>query len=141
VRLRVNPAEATPIYSQIVAQVTYAVASGALAPGERLPAVRDLAVELTVNPNTILKAYRELEYAGVVESRRGLGCFVAGDASARGKDQARKALAQKCAAFAREGAKLGFTLQEMSEMLKQEYQSGARRTKAGGSPRAGSAGA
>ena len=130
--MKIDPADTTPIYAQIVGQVNYAIASGALAPGERLPAVRDLAVELTVNPNTILKAYRELEYAGVVESRRGLGCFVAGSASARGKEQARRILAQKCAAFAREGIKLGFTLPEVTEMLKQEFESHARKAKSGG---------
>lgn len=73
----IDPASGTPIYRQLVEQVRQAVASGVLKAGDRLPSVRDLAVELAVNPNTVAKAYQELEREGVIETPRGRGSFVA----------------------------------------------------------------
>ncbi|MBP2017236.1 GntR family transcriptional regulator [Symbiobacterium terraclitae] len=73
----IDPASGTPIYRQLVEQVRQAVASGVLRAGDRLPSVRDLAVELAVNPNTVAKAYQELEREGVIETPRGRGTFVA----------------------------------------------------------------
>jgi GntR family transcriptional regulator len=75
--LHIDPSSGTPIYRQIVGQVTQAVASGVLRPGEKLPSVREMAVELAVNPNTIAKAYQELERDGVIETPRGKGSFIA----------------------------------------------------------------
>lgn len=75
--LHIDPSSGTPIYRQIVDQVRQAVASGILQAGDRLPSVRDLAVELAVNPNTIARAYQELEREGVIETPRGRGSFVA----------------------------------------------------------------
>jgi len=73
----IDPSSGTPIYRQIVDQVRQAVASGVLRAGEKLPSVRDMAVELAVNPNTIAKAYQELERDGVIETPRGKGSYVA----------------------------------------------------------------
>ena len=73
----IDPSSGTPIYRQLVDQVRQAVASGVLRAGDRLPSVRDLAVELAVNPNTIAKAYQELEREGVIETPRGKGSFIA----------------------------------------------------------------
>lgn len=73
----IDPSSGTPIYRQIVDQVRQAVASGVLKPGDKLPSVRDMAVELAVNPNTIAKAYQELERDGVIETPRGKGSFIA----------------------------------------------------------------
>lgn len=73
----IDPSSGTPIYRQIVDQVKQAVAGGVLQPGQRLPATRDLAVELAVNPNTVVKAYQVLELEGVIELPRGRGAFVA----------------------------------------------------------------
>jgi GntR family transcriptional regulator len=75
--LHIDPSSGTPIYRQIVDQVRQAVASGVLRAGDRLPSVRDMAVELAVNPNTVAKAYQELERDGVIETPRGKGSFVA----------------------------------------------------------------
>lgn len=75
--LHIDPSSGTPIYRQVVDQVSQAVASGVLRPGDRLPSVRELALQLTVNPNTIAKAYQELERDGVIETPRGRGSFVA----------------------------------------------------------------
>lgn len=75
--LHIDPSSGAPIYRQIVDQVRQAVASGVLRAGDRLPSVRDMAVELAVNPNTIAKAYQELERDGVIVTPRGKGSFVA----------------------------------------------------------------
>ncbi len=74
----VDPASGIPIYLQIVYQVKRATATGLLREGDQMPSVRELAVELTVNPNTIAKAYQELERAGLIRTVRGVGTFVAG---------------------------------------------------------------
>ena len=76
-RIRVDPTLPSPIWSQIEESVRYLVASGALRPGEAVPSVRDLARELRVNPNTVAKAYQRLVEAGILETRRGEGTFVA----------------------------------------------------------------
>lgn len=74
---QIDPSSGTPIYRQLADQVRQAVASGVLRAGDRLPSVRDLAAELAVNPNTIAKAYQELEREGVIETPRGKGSFIA----------------------------------------------------------------
>lgn len=79
---RVEPGRGVPIYIQIMDQIRRSVAGGILAPGEQLPSVRELALQLAINPNTISKAYQELEHEGVVYTLRGRGTFVSGQASA-----------------------------------------------------------
>ena len=73
----VDPHSGVPIYVQLKEQVKKAVASGLLEPGEQLPSVRELAMKLTVNPNTVAKVYQELEREGIIRVARGLGTFVA----------------------------------------------------------------
>ena len=80
-QIRVSSSDGVPIYLQIVNQVKYLVASGRLAPDEQLPPVRKLAEQLLVNPNTVARAYRELEAAGVIVTRRGSGVFVSDSGS------------------------------------------------------------
>jgi len=75
--LRVDPASPEPLFAQLVAAVKRAVATGKLRAGDKLPSVRELAAELTINPNTIAKAYQALESEGVTMSRHGQGTFVA----------------------------------------------------------------
>ena len=78
-----NPASGVPIYLQLMEQVKHAIETGALRPGEQLPGIRPLAEELVINPNTVAKAYRELEHEGVIELRHGSGAFVSGAARAK----------------------------------------------------------
>ena len=73
---RPNPSSGVPIYLQLMEQVKHAVETGALRAGEQLPGIRPLAEELVINPNTVAKAYRELEHEGVIELRHGAGAFV-----------------------------------------------------------------
>jgi GntR family transcriptional regulator len=77
---RPNPSSGVPIYLQLMEQVKHSIETGALRPGEQLPGIRPLAEELVINPNTVAKAYRELEHEGVLELRHGAGAFVSGQA-------------------------------------------------------------
>ena len=77
---RPNASSGVPIYLQLMEQVKHAIETGALRPGEQLPGIRPLAEELVINPNTVAKAYRELEHEGVIELRHGAGAFVSGNA-------------------------------------------------------------
>jgi len=74
---RLDPGSGVPTYQQIVRQVEHALRLGYLVPGDRLPTVKDVVAALAINPNTVLKAYRELELVGLVEARQGAGTFVA----------------------------------------------------------------
>jgi len=85
---RPNPSLGVPIYLQLMEQVKHAIETGALRPGDQLPGMRPLAEELVINPNTVAKAYRELEHEGLIELRHGAGAFVS--ASAKGKKLADK---------------------------------------------------
>jgi len=78
-----NPSSGVPIYLQLMEQVKHGIETGALRPGDQLPGIRPLAEELVINPNTVAKAYRELEHEGVLELRHGAGAFVSGSAPAR----------------------------------------------------------
>lgn len=77
---RPNAASGVPIYLQLMEQVKHAIETGALRAGDQLPGIRPLAEELVINPNTVAKAYRELEHDGVIELRHGAGAFVTGAA-------------------------------------------------------------
>jgi DNA-binding transcriptional regulator YhcF (GntR family) len=79
---RTNPSLGVPIYLQLMEQVKHAIETGALRPGDQLPGIRPLAQELVMNPNTVAKAYRELEHEGVIELRHGAGAFVSRNARA-----------------------------------------------------------
>jgi GntR family transcriptional regulator len=81
--LRPNPSSGVPIYLQLMEQVKHGIETGALRPGDQLPGIRPLAEQLVINPNTVAKAYRELEHEGVIELRHGAGAFVAHNARAR----------------------------------------------------------
>ena len=80
---RTNPSSGVPIYLQLMEQVKHGIETGALRPGEQLPGIRPLAEELVINPNTVAKAYRELEHDGVIELRHGAGAFVSANAGAK----------------------------------------------------------
>lgn len=80
-QIHISTEDGVPIYLQIVNQVKYMVAAGRLSPGEQLPPVRKLAEELLINPNTVARAYRELEAAKVLANRQGSGAYVADGAS------------------------------------------------------------
>lgn len=79
--LTIDPRSGLPIYLQIIEQVKRSVALGALLPGDQLPTVKQLALDLTINPNTVARAYRDLEHSGIIETAPGRGSFVRGNGS------------------------------------------------------------
>ena len=83
--LRINFSSGVPIYLQLMEQIKHAVDTGAVREGEQLPTIRKIAEELAMNPNTVARAYRELEREGVIEVRHGAGAFVAAPAASRAK--------------------------------------------------------
>src|SRR5213595_1382949 len=85
--IKPNPSSGVPIYLQLMEQIKHAIETGALRAGEQLPGIRHLAETLVINPNTVAKAYRELEHEGTIEVRHGSGAFVRGTSGA-GKVQA-----------------------------------------------------
>src|SRR5687767_14933989 len=88
---RSNPALGVPIYLQLMEQVKHAIESGALRAGEQLPGIRPLAEELVINPNTVAKAYRELQHEGLIELRHGAGAFVSQKVATRKTTDATRA--------------------------------------------------
>src|SRR5436190_3296808 len=117
--IHISPHDGVPIYLQIVNQVKYLVASGRLAPGEELPAIRVLADRLTVNPNTVARAYRELEVAGVVEKRRTTGTYVSAAGSPLARRERLKILTERIDALLAEARQLGVRTDEVVELLRQ----------------------
>ena len=107
-----------PVYRQIVDQVRGAVAAGLLNAGDQLPTVRQLAVDLEINPNTVVRAYRELEYDGLLETHQGTGTFISDQKIERSGNERQKQLEQIVAdAIARAGA-AGFTIRDLQDQLR-----------------------
>lgn len=124
---RPNPSSGVPIYLQLMEQVKHSIETGALRPGEQLPGIRPLAEELVINPNTVAKAYRELEHDGVIELRQGAGAFVSAGARARkSTDRLRAGQAEVATAVERLRAR-GVTDDEIRRMFEAEL-AGLRKT-------------
>lgn len=86
-----NTASAVPVYVQLMEQVRHAVETGALRPGDQLPAIRRVAEDLVINPNTVARVYRELEHEGLVELRQGAGAFITARRGGGATERLRKA--------------------------------------------------
>ncbi|HTW81418.1 MAG TPA: GntR family transcriptional regulator [Terracidiphilus sp.] len=107
-----------PVYRQIIDQVRGAIASGALATGDQLPTVRQLAVDLAINPNTVVRAYKELELCGQLETHQGTGTFISQQKLPRSDAERQRQIGQIVAdAVARAGA-AGFTIEQLLEYLR-----------------------
>src|SRR3954469_12576684 len=105
--IHISPNDGVPIYLQIVNQIKYLIASGRLSAGEELPAIRVLAEQLVVNPNTVARAYRELEQAGVVTKRRTAGTYVSDAGSPLARRERLKILTGRIDALLAEARQLG----------------------------------
>jgi len=122
----VDPRDRTPIYTQLDRGLRAAIASGRLRLGDQLPTVRQLAVDLQVNANTVARVYAELERAGVLETRRGVGSFVAATpADARPPDEHERRLAAFTIRVLAEAGAAGFTLAELLRALDAHRRKGA----------------
>ena len=118
-RFELDLKSGVPFYRQIIDQVKSAIATGVLEPGDRLPTVRQLAVELSVNPNTVSRAYTELELTGLVETQMGSGTFVGRREVERDEIEHRRLLDQLCQEFLSKASTHGFCLDEILDNLTQ----------------------
>src|SRR5437588_945 len=106
-----------PVYRQIIDQVLGGIAAGALAAGDQLPTVRQVAVDLAVNPNTVVRAYRELEIRGALETQQGTGTFISRQKVQRDDAERERRLNQLVGEFMARAGSAGFTVDEVLEQL------------------------
>jgi GntR family transcriptional regulator len=119
-RFRLDPHSGVPVYRQLIDQVQGGLAAATLAGGDQLPTVRQVAVDLAINPNTVLRAYRELEIRGVLDSQQGTGTFIA-ERKAQPDDAERaRRLEHLVGEFIARAGAGGFTVQELVERLSEQ---------------------
>jgi len=116
---RLDHQSGVPVYRQLIDQVQAGIATGALATGDQLPTVRRVAVDLTINPNTVVRAYREMEVRGILDTQQGTGTFVAEGRVERSKDERERMLSQLVTEFVARAGSVGFKIQELLETLQQ----------------------
>ncbi|MFO0939321.1 MAG: GntR family transcriptional regulator [Pirellulales bacterium] len=122
-QIKINTSDGIPIYLQVVQQVKHLVASGRLSPGDELPAIRVLAEQLLVNPNTIARAYRELEQIGVVEKRRTAGTFVSAEGSPLARKERLKLLTQRVDQLLVESHQMNLGVDDVIKLIHQRESS------------------
>ena len=117
-QIHLSPHDGVPIYLQIVNQIKYLAASGRLEPGEELPPIRTLAEQLVVNPNTIARAYRELEIAGIVEKRRTAGTYISASGSPLAREEKWRILTERVDALLAEARQMKVTTDEVIDLVR-----------------------
>lgn len=115
-----------PVYRQLIDQVRAGIARGALKAGDQLPTVRQLAVDLAINPNTVMRAYRELELGGLLETHQGTGTFITCKKIEASVEERERELIQLARDFAAKVGAAGFAIKELVELLR-EMDSAPRR--------------
>jgi GntR family transcriptional regulator len=116
-QIHVSPDDGLPVYKQIFNQVKYLVASGVLRPGEELPPIRALASQLVINPNTVARAYRELEHAGIVVKRGTVGTFVSDAPSPFARRERLRVLRQRIDTLLADASHMGVGVEELKDMI------------------------
>jgi GntR family transcriptional regulator len=119
VRLHISPADGVPIYLQIVNQIKYLASAGRLTAGDELPAIRTLAEELLVNPNTVARAYRELEIAGIVEKRRTAGTYVSDAGPRLARKDRLKIITDRVDALVAEARQMDVAMDELIGLIRE----------------------
>jgi len=117
--LKLDLHSGVPVYRQIIDQVRGGMASGTLAAGDQLPTVRQLAVDLEINPNTVMRAYRELELGGMLETHQGTGTFISDKKVSRNNAERERQLDQLAGEIAARAGAAGFTVDELLERLRE----------------------
>jgi GntR family transcriptional regulator len=117
-QLRISDQDGVPIYVQVVRQIKYLVSSGRLTPGDQLPPVRKLAEQLLINPNTVARAYRELENEGFVSSRQGAGVFVADGVSPLARREQQRLLAERIDVLLTEARQMKVDEESLIDMIR-----------------------
>jgi GntR family transcriptional regulator len=116
---RLDAHSGVPVYRQLIDQVQAAIASSALAAGDQLPTVRQVAVDLAINPNTVSRAYREMEIRGLLDTQQGTGTFVADRKVEYSKDDRERMLGQLVGEFVSRAGAAGFTLKQLMKALRE----------------------
>ena len=116
---RLDPHSGVPVYRQLIDQVQAAIATSALRTGDQLPTVRRVAVDLAINPNTVSRAYREMELRGILDTQQGTGTFVAGNQIKHPPAERRRQLTQLTTEFVARAGSAGFTVQDLQQALHQ----------------------
>lgn len=112
-------ASGVPVYRQIIDQILGGIASGAVSPGDQLPTVRQLAVELAVNPNTVVRAYRELEIRGVLSTQQGVGTFITTLPVKPGDAERQRQLDQLVGSLMARAGSAGFTADDVIDRIRE----------------------
>jgi len=118
-QLKLDLRSGVPVYRQIIDQVRGGIATGAFAAGDQLPTVRQLAVDLAINPNTVLRAYRELELGGAIETHQGTGTFISNKKMVKNTAERERQLAQLAGEFAARAGAAGFTVEELLDRMRE----------------------
>jgi GntR family transcriptional regulator len=118
---RLDADSGVPVYRQLIDQVTGGLASGSLAAGIQLPTVRQVAVDLAINPNTVVRAYRELEIRGILETQQGTGTFISRQKPKRPDAERQRQLSQLVSDFLARAGAAGFTVEELLEQINDPY--------------------
>ncbi len=116
---RLDGHSGVPVYRQLIDQVHGAMAAGILQPGDQLPTVRLVAVELAINPNTVLRAYREMEIRGILDTQQGTGTFIADHQAEPSKEERGRVIAQLVSEIVSRAGAAGLTVNELIEALQQ----------------------
>lgn len=122
-QLRVQPASPIPIYLQIVEQIRYGIAAGTLKADDEMPSVRALAAQHLVNPNTVARAYLELEREGLLSKRRGAGTYVSAQAEQLGREHRLRAVSQLLEKAVRAAGEFGLTARQVRALLEERLKS------------------
>jgi GntR family transcriptional regulator len=121
VQIHISTNDGVPIYLQIVNQIKFLVASGRLAAGEELPPIRGLAEQLLINPNTVARAYRDLESAGIVEKRRTAGTYVSDQGSPLARKERVKILMERIDALLAEAQHMDVSIEDVFKFIQQRH--------------------
>ena len=117
INFTLDPANGVPIYRQLIQQIEYAILSGRMRPGDRLPTIRSLAVDLKTNPNTIAKAYNELEIRGILATQVGSGTFISNNKPVMEDDSLNRKIREVLARFVQEMRDLGVEKRELVKLI------------------------
>lgn len=128
---RLDLSSGVPVYRQIIDQVTGGMSAGYLKPADQLPTVRQLAVDLAINPNTVLRAYRELEIRGILETQQGTGTFISTQKVDVAPFERQRQLNQLISEFVAKAGAGGFTIQELVDQLRDLQADGGNSPKKG----------
>jgi GntR family transcriptional regulator len=118
---RLDADSGVPVYRQLIDQVTGALAGGSLSAGNQLPTVRQVAVDLAINPNTVMRAYRELEIRGILETQQGTGTFISRQKPKRPDAERQRQLSQLVSDFLSRAGAAGFSVEELLEQIHDPY--------------------